>query len=106
MLKSTIFREYDIRGIADDDLLSPGIQLLGQAVGTYIQRRYGRKVNAGRDVRLSGERLRDAFVAGLVASGWGGTGVGRGPTPPLFFFLGPYRGPRGGKIPSEHHTPG
>ena len=36
MLKSTIFREYDIRGIADTELLSPGIEQLGKAIGTHI----------------------------------------------------------------------
>ena len=27
MLKPTIFREYDIRGIADEDLLSPDVEI-------------------------------------------------------------------------------
>ena len=67
MLKSTVFREYDIRGIADTELVSPGIELLGQAIGTYMQRHYGQTVNVGRDVRLSAKRLRDAIVAGLLA---------------------------------------
>src|SRR5436309_14613086 len=87
MLKSTIFREYDIRGIADQELLSPGIQLLGRAVGTYIQRRYGRKVNVARDVRLSGDRLRDALVEGLLASGCELTDVARIPTPLLYYSV-------------------
>jgi len=31
MLKPTIFREYDIRGIADSELLSPDVEHLGAA---------------------------------------------------------------------------
>ena len=83
MLKATIFREYDIRGVADVDLPSEGIQLLGQAIGTYLQRKAGKKINLGRDCRLSGPRLRDALLAGLVASGCEVTDLGVVPTPAL-----------------------
>ena len=32
MLKSTIFREYDIRGIADSELPDDGVEQLGRAL--------------------------------------------------------------------------
>jgi hypothetical protein len=32
---STIFREYDIRGVADKELLDADIEDLGRAIGTY-----------------------------------------------------------------------
>ena len=86
LLNPTIFRENDIRGIADVDLPSEGIVLLGQALGTYIQRKSGgRRVNVGRDVRLSSNRLRDAMVAGLVKSGCDVADVGCIPTPVLYY---------------------
>ena len=87
MLKPTIFREYDIRGIADVDLPDDGVRLLGQALGTYIQRNAGRKVNLGRDVRLSGPRLRDALLLGLLDSGCDVTDVGVVPTPLLYYSV-------------------
>ena len=68
MFKPTIFREYDIRGIADAELLDDDVVLLGQAFGTYIQRNSGKKVSLGRDTRLSSPRLRDALIRGLKAS--------------------------------------
>jgi phosphomannomutase / phosphoglucomutase len=37
VLKPTIFREYDIRGVADVELLSADIEILGQAFGTYLR---------------------------------------------------------------------
>ena len=85
MLKPTIFREYDIRGIADVDLPSDGVRLLGQAIGTFIQRKAGRKVCLGRDVRLSGPRLHAALLEGLLASGCEVTDVGVVPTPLLYY---------------------
>ena len=84
MLNSSIFRENDIRGVADVDLPSAGIVLLGQALGTYIQRVSGNQVNVGRDVRLSSGRLRDALVAGLMKSGCNVIDTGCVPTPVLY----------------------
>ncbi len=85
MLKATIFREYDIRGIADEELTSSGVELLGQAFGTYLQRHAGRNVNLGRDTRLSSPRLRDALMRGLKASGCHVTDIGVVPTPVLYY---------------------
>ncbi|MBI3696932.1 MAG: phosphomannomutase, partial [Acidobacteria bacterium] len=85
MLKPTIFREYDIRGIADQELLSDGIEQLGRAVGTYVRRERGSRVNVARDCRLSSSRLRDAIVAGLVAAGCEVTDLGVVPTPLLYY---------------------
>src|SRR5579864_1663462 len=86
MLKPTIFREYDIRGIADSELLSPDIEQLGRGLGTYLARRSGgQKINVGRDCRLSSTRLRDALVKGLLATGCDVTDLGVVPTPVLYY---------------------
>ena len=85
MLKPTIFREYDIRGVADTELLSPDIADLGRALGTLLQRKSGRSINLGRDCRLSSSRLRDALLQGLVDSGCEVTDIGVVPTPALYF---------------------
>lgn len=85
MLKPTIFREYDIRGIADVELTDAGVELLGQAFGTYLQRNSGPKINLGRDTRLSSPRLRDALMRGLKASGCHVTDIGVVPTPVLYY---------------------
>ncbi|MDP8980158.1 MAG: phosphomannomutase/phosphoglucomutase [Acidobacteriota bacterium] len=85
MLKPTIFREYDIRGVAETDLASPDIEGLGRGLGTYIQRHSGKRVSVGRDVRLSSTRLRDALVSGLKATGCEVTDIGVVPTPVLYF---------------------
>ncbi|MBK9169789.1 MAG: phosphomannomutase/phosphoglucomutase [Bryobacterales bacterium] len=85
MLKPTIFREYDIRGIAETELSDAGITALGRAIGTFARRRKGRTVNVGRDCRLSSSRLRDALVRGLVESGCAVTDLGVVPTPLVYY---------------------
>src|ERR1700729_1435126 len=91
MLKPAIFREYDIRGVADTELLSPDVEQLGRGLGTYLSRasdgggiNTGVTINAGRDCRLSSARLRDALVQGLLATGCNVTDIGTVPTPVLY----------------------
>src|SRR5579863_7910988 len=87
MLSPHIFREYDIRGIADTELPDAGIRMLGRAFGTYLIRRGARKVNLARDCRLSSGRLHDALLAGLLAAGCKVTDLGIVPTPCLYYSV-------------------
>ncbi len=85
MLKPTIFREYDIRGIAESELLSPDVEQLGRGLGTYLRRHGGgANINLGRDCRLSSTRLRDALLQGLLSAGCNVTDIGVVPTPVLY----------------------
>ena len=85
MLKPTIFREYDIRGIAETELLSADVADLGRGLGTYLQRHSGPRISVGRDCRLSSPRLHDALLEGLRATGCEITDIGVVPTPLLYF---------------------
>ena len=85
MLKPTIFREYDIRGVADVELRSADIVDLGRALGTLLQQKRGPKICLARDCRLSSPRLHDALLEGLTAVGCHVTDIGVVPTPLLYF---------------------
>ena len=76
MLNPAIFREYDIRGVADTELASPGVVELGRGLGTFLQRQSGRRIGLACDCRLSSPRLHDALLEGLLASGCEVTDVG------------------------------
>jgi phosphomannomutase/phosphoglucomutase len=82
-----IFREYDIRGIADRDLVDPVIEDLGRAFAEYLRPAAPRSVAIGYDARLSSPRLRDALGRGLTASGLDVIDLGLCPTPALYFSL-------------------
>jgi phosphomannomutase / phosphoglucomutase len=105
MLKSTIFREYDIRGEADTELLSGDIEVLGQAFGSYLQRHGGRNVTLGRDTRLSSPRLRDALIKGLVKSGCSVTDIGVVPTPVLYYSVFHLKADGAVMITGSHNPP-
>ena len=82
-----IFREYDIRGIADQDLNDEVVVTLGRAVGTYLQGKGCNSLTLGRDCRLSSTRLRDRLTEGLLSTGCRVTDIGVCPTPLLYFSL-------------------
>jgi phosphomannomutase/phosphoglucomutase len=105
MLKPTIFREYDIRGIADEELLDDGIIQLGQAFGTYLARHAGKNLCLGRDTRLSSPRLRDALMRGLKASGCHITDIGVVPTPLLYYSVVHLKADGGVMITGSHNPP-
>jgi len=105
MLKSTIFREYDIRGVADAELSSDGVAALGQALGTYLRRHGGPNLCLGRDTRLSSPRLRDALMSGLKASGCRVTDIGVQPTPLLYYATVHLKADGGVMITGSHNPP-
>lgn len=104
MLDQTIFREYDIRGIADVQLTSEGITQLGHAIGSFLLRKGAHTVNVGRDARLSGPRLRDALIEGLLNSGADVVDLGMVPTPVLYYSVHKF-GADGGVMITGSHNP-
>ncbi|HET9952568.1 MAG TPA: phosphomannomutase/phosphoglucomutase [Candidatus Eisenbacteria bacterium] len=86
-MNSAIFREYDIRGIADTDLTDGVIRAVGRAFGERMREKGQSSVAVGRDVRLSSARIRSALVEGLLDQGMRVIDVGEVPTPALYFAV-------------------
>ena len=66
MLKSTIFREYDIRGVVGKDLTEATVYDVARAIGTFYKANGARRVSLGRDARESSPLFRDLLVRRLV----------------------------------------
>jgi phosphomannomutase/phosphoglucomutase len=84
-LSPTIFREYDIRGLVDQDLTEEAVFLVGKALGTKIREAGGRKAAVGRDARLSGPKFAKAMIGALVSTGVDVVDLGVVPTPLTYF---------------------
>ncbi|HEY6003371.1 MAG TPA: phosphomannomutase/phosphoglucomutase [Anaeromyxobacter sp.] len=84
-LSPTIFREYDIRGLVDQDLTEEAVHLVGKALGTRIREAGGRKAAVGRDARLSGPRFASAMISALRFTGVDVLDLGIVPTPLTYF---------------------
>ncbi len=80
-----IFRAYDIRGIAGQDLTEESMYIIGLATGTYFIRKGLKEVAVGRDNRLSGEKLQHAFIQGLLKTGGSVTNIGLAFSPLIYY---------------------
>jgi phosphomannomutase/phosphoglucomutase len=100
-----VFREYDIRGVADRDFPDAFVEQLGRALGTFWARRGAARVALGRDCRLSSPRLHEALLRGLLRTGLEVADIGMAPTPLLYFTVFHYDLDGGVQITGSHNPP-
>lgn len=86
-MNPTIFREYDIRGLAEKDFDEDFARLLAQVHGTIVSDQGGQRVAVGRDCRFTSDRYAEAVIEGLLAAGLQVYDIGVCPTPLLYFAL-------------------
>ncbi len=98
---SSIFRKYDIRGIATGDtpqLTSEVARLVGQALGTYLPGKYGTDhMFVGCDNRLTSDPLKAALIEGVRSTGLNVTDIGPVLTPTVYYASASY-GARGAGV--------
>ena len=99
-----IFREYDIRGLAEEELTNEHVALIGQAYGTWLASRGVTKATLGGDARLSTRRIKAAAAAGMMKAGISVTDLGLCSTPTFYWSL--YRlEANGGIMVTGGHNP-
>ncbi|MBI4122393.1 MAG: phosphomannomutase/phosphoglucomutase [Parcubacteria group bacterium] len=84
-----VFRNYDIRGIVDEDFDVEKVEAIGKAYGTLLYRRKIRQAVVGRDCRLSGPAYQEAFMKGLRSTGVDVVDIGEVMT--MMVYYGQYR---------------
>ena len=82
-----IFREYDIRGIVEEDFNTQLVVALGKAFGTYLCNQDQRKLSISGDVRHTTETLKNDFITGVISTGIDVCDLGVLPTPLNYFSL-------------------
>ncbi len=98
-----LFRAYDIRGVFPEQLNENSAAVLGAAVAMFLGKRSS--VAVGRDVRLSGDQLRNGLVTGLVKGGCDVTDLGVISTPILEFATNLLKKDAGIMITASHNPP-
>ena len=86
-MNPSIFREYDIRGLAEKDFDREFAFLLGKVHGTTVAARGGKRVTVGRDCRTTSDVYADAVITGMASAGLEVYDIGVCPTPLLYFSL-------------------
>ncbi len=121
---SSIFREYDIRGIAGEKFSEkalkeyekwygkfPGItitpevaQKIGHAFGTLIKRKSGKNIIIGHEIRPYGEELKMQFVDGVLEAGVNVFDAGVALTPIIYFSTAFYKMDGGVNVTGSHNV--
>ena len=82
---ASIFKAYDIRGVVDRTLTEDAVRAVGLMLDTMAHDAGVKRFNVGRDGRLTGERLQNALVEGIVSTGMDVLDIGAVPTPVRYY---------------------
>ncbi len=107
-MNAHIFREYDIRGVVERDLVGDIPRHIGRAFASELRERLGDgplRVAVGRDNRPSSPGLADAIMSGIRAAGVDVLDVGTVPTPVLYWAAARHGTDGGLQITGSHNPP-
>jgi phosphomannomutase / phosphoglucomutase len=109
LVPAHVFREYDIRGVADKELSDELIGAIGQEFAHALYEDAPGadrlEIAVGRDCRLSSPRIFEALTEGLLRGGVDVIDIGVGPTPLLYFAVH-HLNADGGVMITGSHNPG
>jgi phosphomannomutase/phosphoglucomutase len=100
----SIFRENDIRGTYPEELNEGSIREIAFAISNKCKKENVDTIAVGRDGRLSGASLLDAFCSGLVDSGINVNNIGL-VTSPMLYFAAKKEASKSGIIITGSHNP-
>ena len=107
-MNPNIFRQYDIRGVADRDLADDAIELIGKAFASYMvyeAKAPDKTLAVGRDIRPSSERIFKSLSKALLSSGIAVTNIGVLTTPVCYFAIQHLKKSGGIMITGSHNPP-
>lgn len=100
-----IFRAYDIRGHAQNELTDELIARIGKAIGTLAEEMQEQTIIVGCDGRKSSPRIKSTLIKALMESGRDVIDIGLVPTP-LVHFATHHLNCRSGVMVTGSHNPG
>ena len=84
-ISKSIFRAYDIRGIASETLTPEAVRLIGLAIASEARSRGENTIIVANDGRLSSPSIKESLIDGLLHAGCNVVTIGTVPTPVLYF---------------------
>ena len=98
-----VFREYDIRGVAERDFPDGFVAELGDAIGEHLAEAGCRRITLARDCRLSSPRIHRIMRERLLAAGLDVQDIGEVHTPGLYFSVFHLEADGGVMITASHN---
>ncbi len=105
IINKEIFRQYDIRGIVDNDLTPETVYFLGRGFGTYLIKGNFKTCVIGGDARLSSPLYIEKFSKGLTECGVDVVDGGIMATPCLYWAIQHLNTDAGVMITGSHNPP-
>ena len=108
MINPAIFRQYDIRGIWQEDLTPAVAELIGRGYASYLLKSITdnkAKISVGWDARLHSPAIRDSVIKGITGSGIDVIDLGMCPTPLQYYSLYTLPLDGGVMITGSHNPP-
>ena len=84
-MNENIFRAYDIRGNAYEDLTDNVVQKIGSVLGNYVVKAGDQSIYVGHDSRLSKDRIKKNLIVGITSVGVDVHDLGLVPTPMVYY---------------------
>ncbi|MFH1401005.1 MAG: phosphomannomutase/phosphoglucomutase [Nanoarchaeota archaeon] len=98
-----IFRAYDIRGLAPQELNERTGYLIGLEYGRFLKD--AKRISVGYDIRKSGPTIKKGIIQGLADAGKIVVDIGCVPTPMSYFSVCHYNLDGGIQITGSHNPP-
>ena len=106
-VNESIFREYDIRGLAGTDLTKEFAYYLGKTYAEWVYQKLGKSsgltISVGRDCRLTSDEYSEGLIGGLNDAGVSVLDIGVCPTPLTYFSIFHYHTDGGIMITGSHN---
>jgi len=103
MIKAQVFRQYDIRGIVNEELNEESYYLIGKGFGTYLHGKGLSNLVIGGDARHSTRAFMDAFIKGATETGCDVVDIGIVATPVLYFAIWKLKTGGGAMVTASHN---
>jgi len=101
---STIFKAYDIRGVAGKTLTKEIIFNIGRAVASEAKEKSIKTIVLGRDGRTSSPALAESLAKGIISTGVNVLDIGLVPSP-IVYFVAQHTEGRSGLVITGSHNP-
>lgn len=103
-MQDTVFREYDIRGVVDSELLLSDMYQLGRAIFAYcLDQKASKTVLLGQDGRTSSPIIAQHIINAALDSGLTVVDIGVVPSPVVYFGMHQQKGDIGIMITASHN---
>ena len=105
-MPEVVFRAYDIRGVALEQITPQLAQYIGRALGSEALDVQQDTIIVARDARLSSPQLTEWLIRGILSTGCNVLNIGTVPTPLLYFAVESLQESNSGVMVTASHNPG